>query len=392
MEGSREPTKSEPIGAEKARIERVRFVFLQAPLPILFSPLAAALMAIALWEVGNRSHLVIWVGGAMMLAAGRLLLIRSYPRKTNDPALVRTFEKLFVASIAVVALWWGVGGTLMLGELLAQRILVFSFLVLMAGATISSYAAHPLTVHLSVLALAGPIVVLFASEADAFHGAIAIAGVLYLWATLKSVRTTSYFFGQTQLLAHELRQAHRDAQRLARTDHLTRLWNRRAFYELGVSSTRQAHERKRPLALMLIDVDHFESIKNRFGHVAGDATLRCLASALKEQFEEIAFIGRLGGDDFGVLLPSTSVAEANDAGESFRGAVELLNPLGQAVRLTVSVGVAPYDDGQTFEQLVETADAALYRAKRGGRNCVVAAVSVSGWPSTSPAGVVASTS
>src|SRR4051812_10180848 len=146
--------------AEHVRAERVRFVFIQSAIPILFSPLAATLLSAALWHVVDHVRLLVWTIGVAAIAVGRVALIRTYPAETPTVAVVKRWEMTFIASILLVDLWWGIGALfLLVPDAQGERALVFCFLMLMAGGHSASYAAHPATVLLGVLALVVPITV-----------------------------------------------------------------------------------------------------------------------------------------------------------------------------------------------------------------------------------------
>ncbi len=303
------------------RAERVRFAFIQSPLPMLFSPLAATTLCLALWEWANHRLLVLWAGGTAAIAIGRVLLVRAYPKDTPSADLVKAWERYFVASIVLVDLWWGLGALLVLPEPLAGRILVFSFVMLMAGGHAASYSAHALTVLLGVLALALPITLLFAFQGDTIHLALAFASVMYLAATFRSIRTLGYFFARSHRLAHDVQVERDRAERLARTDFLTGLDNRRALYEAGEAALRQAKRYDRDVAMLVLDIDHFKAINDEFGHAGGDAVLRDVAQLIRAQIRSVDIAGRLGGEEFVVLLPETPLKDALVAAERLRAAV-----------------------------------------------------------------------
>jgi len=142
----------------------------------------------------------------------------------------------------------------------------------------------------------------------------------------------------------------------ARTDALTGVLNRRAFDDRFDEELARASRTKRPLTLLLIDIDGFKSINDRFGHQAGDRVLQQVANAFS-QGRTIDKVGRLGGDEFALLLPETSAS----------GATELADRLKPSMEPAVSVGIASWPDhGTTAAELHEAADCALYAAKHGG--------------------------
>ena len=172
-------------------------------------------------------------------------------------------------------------------------------------------------------------------------------------------------------------RAHRHAldlavelQRLATTDALTGLPNRRQLMAALETEARRANRTRRPLSLALLDVDHFKSVNDRHGHPAGDAALREVAAVLREVTRGGDVLGRFGGEEFAVLMPETSIAQAEQAAERLRAAIERRPMPFPGGRVTVSTGVALLAGGEGGDQLVSRADAALYEAKAGGRNLV----------------------
>jgi diguanylate cyclase (GGDEF)-like protein len=150
----------------------------------------------------------------------------------------------------------------------------------------------------------------------------------------------------------------------ATTDSLTGLPNRHYFHESYNQSLDAAMASDTPLALMLLDVDHFKEINDRDGHPAGDDKLRDVAQALGATMRRGDMVARYGGDEFIVVAPHATRDDALALAERLRESVARSST-------SVSIGVAMFpDDAQKQDALIEAADAALYRAKQAGRNCV----------------------
>ena len=160
-------------------------------------------------------------------------------------------------------------------------------------------------------------------------------------------------------------------------DPLTNLYNRRYMEESLDRELSRAVRKHTPVSLMLIDVDHFKRFNDTFGHEAGDTVLRSLGHLLQSQLRSEDIVCRFGGEEFVVILPDAPLDGARQRGEQLRAATkELITELhGQTLgRVTLSIGVATFPaNGGTGAALVESADAALYRAKKEGRDCVVLA-------------------
>ncbi|WP_181918947.1 diguanylate cyclase [Wenzhouxiangella sediminis] len=163
----------------------------------------------------------------------------------------------------------------------------------------------------------------------------------------------------------------------AELDFLTGLWNRRKCEEKATELLRQADRYDQPLALMLLDVDNFKSINDRFGHAHGDEVLKGVGHHLGNTVRGVDVVGRWGGEEFIILAPETGLDEAKLLAERICAELRRQSFAGsQAV--TVSIGVTRVSKGERLEQALERADEALYRAKREGRDRV--AVSEPGDP------------
>jgi diguanylate cyclase (GGDEF)-like protein len=161
----------------------------------------------------------------------------------------------------------------------------------------------------------------------------------------------------------------------AQTDALTGLPNRRHFFEEGLKAATAAGP-ECVLSALLLDIDHFKAINDGFGHPVGDEVLRELASRCRGLLRGHDLMARIGGEEFAVLLPSTKPAEAAEIAERLRAAVAStpVATQGGLIAATISLGGGTLSySGDSFEALLKRADAALYEAKRGGRNRVVVA-------------------
>lgn len=177
----------------------------------------------------------------------------------------------------------------------------------------------------------------------------------------------------------ELQQKNTMLERLALTDELTGIANRRLVEQVLHAEVRRRRRYPSPLAVGYVDADHFKDINTRYFLSGGDLVLVALAKTLCASIRGVDTIGRTGGEEFLVVAPETDLDGAHGLGERIRSAVEQLevNHQGQRIKITVSVGlaVAPADCYLTPEQLMHEAAVALDQAKCQGRNCVVVRVS-----------------
>ena len=157
----------------------------------------------------------------------------------------------------------------------------------------------------------------------------------------------------------------------ARTDPLTRLPNRRAFDDAMVRRIAEYQRRLTPFCVSILDVDHFKQLNDRYGHLAGDHVLRRIGDVLRAVAGEGELVARIGGEEFGVILPRRSTGEACHVIEAIRTSIaaESFQFEETPLQATVSLGLAAVESGDDPITLVRRADEALYAAKRGGRNC-----------------------
>jgi diguanylate cyclase (GGDEF)-like protein len=170
-------------------------------------------------------------------------------------------------------------------------------------------------------------------------------------------------------------QRHRTVEEQALMDGLTGLANRRLSTAALEQELARARRFDEPLALVLADIDNFKRVNDLWGHPTGDEVLKAFARTLRENVREIDLAGRWGGEEFALVLPGTNLDGGRELAERVRRALaelELACPEGEVIRVTASFGVAAFPEAATHEQLVAAADAALYTAKRSGKNRVAA--------------------
>jgi diguanylate cyclase (GGDEF)-like protein len=191
---------------------------------------------------------------------------------------------------------------------------------------------------------------------------VAIAGLTGL--------VTAFFLGYA-LLSNRRHRA--ELIRLAERDELTGLLNRRAIVRKAVEYLSRARESKGTLIIGLIDLDHFKSVNDRFGHAVGDQLLQRLAISLRTALHTREVFGRYGGEEFLVLFPDSTMEQAREGAERLRKALRdsPLNIEGQEVTVSLSMGLASYESGDVlYDQVARRADIALYVAKTQGRDRV----------------------
>jgi diguanylate cyclase (GGDEF)-like protein len=222
--------------------------------------------------------------------------------------------------------------------------------------TIVSVLASVLSTHLSY-ELSGT-VDYTSSIATAVIIPLVVAPISYGWVAMLTMRLER----QTQLM-----------ERLSRTDSLTALANRRAFIDVS-----ERWLQRGPVAIAMIDLDHFKHINDRLGHAFGDQALAHATNLLRDSAPEGAFLARIGGEEFGLICPlDGSHADLSedmwmlklDIMRYYLNSVPLITQ-GQAVQISASIGFAIKVPGDTLDSLLSRADGAMYEAKQAGRNCI----------------------
>jgi len=172
-------------------------------------------------------------------------------------------------------------------------------------------------------------------------------------------------------LLRRLSAQNAELERLAATDALTGLANRRRLFQHLEGETTRAKRYLRPLSLIMLDIDHFKQVNDTWGHAAGDAVLKAVSGGLGQVLRETDLAARSGGEEFVLLLPETDLNGAVETAERLLQMVsarEVTLDSGQTVSVTVSLGVTSLEFDESGEDMLLRADQAMYRAKRNGRN------------------------
>ncbi len=207
-------------------------------------------------------------------------------------------------------------------------------------------------------------------QPDTLQSAVYLMFVIFgvLW-------TFQYMILNNERLQRELQSAQVELEKLAKSDFLTGDNNKRNFLEIGNNEIRRTERFSFSLAVIMFDIDHFKQVNDTHGHAAGDLVLTRVAEICKQNLRAIDVLGRLGGEEFAILLPYTNQISAGKVAEHLRTLIEQAEVefLSKKIRVTASFGVAELNlADQEIETVIERADALLYQAKRSGRNRVVA--------------------
>ncbi|SNR93694.1 GGDEF domain-containing protein [Pseudomonas segetis] len=186
---------------------------------------------------------------------------------------------------------------------------------------------------------------------------------------LDQIGRTSYLIWSYDISVRK--QMEQELLTLANTDSLTGINNRHAFMQLAEDSLKLNHRYRRQCAALMIDIDHFKQINDVHGHQVGDLALQAAAQTLVNGLREVDVLGRLGGEEFAILLPETDFTQARQVAERLRKNIEnmqVLLPSQNTLSMTVSIGLAMNTSQESLDHLLGRADSALYQAKTNGRN------------------------
>jgi len=202
-------------------------------------------------------------------------------------------------------------------------------------------------------------------------GALALVAVIaaVAWRFVRLSRALAREITQRQRIEQKLRDSNATLEQLATTDRLTGLLNRRKFEELATIEIGRARRYANPLALLFLDIDHFKAVNDHYGHPTGDIVLAEMSQRLRASVRQSDSVGRWGGEEFLILAPGASRDEALRLAEKLRAMVAAQG-FRQVGSLTISIGVSTLQGDDDLQALVSRADAAMYRAKQGGRNRV----------------------
>ena len=358
------------LGRAQARDQRRRLVWMVATSASYAVDTVFLALFAAAGTIGAAVPLAYAVAAAAIGAGTYALTASGINLKLRDPNLIQPLVFLGIA--------------MQLGVALAAPQIAFPFLANLF--TVFAFAMIWLPLRESVVVWS--------------LGAVAMGGVFYAGGArigspssnaFELVLTWLYFsvvLGRSLLLsvnANEMRARLADSRRrlaesleqvrqLASRDELTHALNRRALVSSLERERVRAERSGAPFAIGMMDLDHFKSVNDTYGHGVGDAVLRDFAGIVHATMRATDVFGRYGGEEFLIVLVGTELPAALEALERIRAAVQThdWNALAPGLRLTVSAGVANFRKGQSIEQLLHDADQALYRAKGSGRNLVIA--------------------
>lgn len=359
---------------EQVRTDRLHQLFRQSMPAVFGSYLAAGMLCWLCWDRFEHSVIFWWL---LLLAAStayRISVFLIYFRCPEDERTPQRWEFKYWASLVLSAGVWGWGALAVMppGDLLAQT-LVMLFAVGMSVSAVSCYSAyrHMTLVSIGLVLLPCSLWLLF--QPSTMQEGIALATLVFASFVVRFTRKLSDALEAAFRLTREMERAHNISTYAAQTDELTGLNNRRAFFEHAHRMFKYCERNRIPMCCLMLDMDHFKQINDTYGHQVGDEVLRQMGRVISKSFREDDVCGRLGGEEFAVLLPDTTIDVARRLAEQLLKTIAQLKP--EPIKaMTASLGLSCTDTSSgDLHTLINAADKALYRAKDLGRNQVIVA-------------------
>ncbi|WP_277964133.1 GGDEF domain-containing protein [Pseudomonas sp. RIT-To-2] len=363
--------------AEQVRTDQLQQLFRQSMSALFGSYLAAVMLVWLGWDRFDHNVAACWLA---VLAVSMLVRGSVFLRYFRSPLAERTparWERPYWLTLVSSATIWGVGALAVIpaDDLLAQA-LVMLFAVGMSVSAVSCYSAYRHMTVVSIGLVLAPCTVWLLFQPSTLQVGIALAVVVFASFVFQATHKLSEALEKAYRLTHEIERAHTLSTYAAQTDELTGLKNRRAFFEHAQQTFKYCQRNQMPVCALMLDMDHFKFINDTFGHPVGDEVLRQIGRVISTSLRAADIHGRLGGEEFAVLLPNTSLEMAEAIAAQLLRTIARLE-LEPVRHVTASLGLAQADtDAQDLHKLINNADQALYRAKAQGRNQVVVAEAV----------------
>jgi diguanylate cyclase (GGDEF)-like protein len=359
---------------EQVRTDRLHQLFRQSFAAIFGSYLGAVMLCWLCWDRFDHQVMRVWLVVLAVTTLLRLKMFTDWFRCPNSERTPERWERRYAVTLMLSAGVWGIGALAVMpvDDRLSQ-VLVMLFTVGMSVSAVSCYSAYRYLTLGSMALVLLPCTLWLLFQPSSMQVGVAIAVLVFSTFVVSATRKFSDALEKAFRLTRQMERAHNISTRAAQTDELTGLMNRRAFFEQAQVLYAQCRHNQQPLCALMMDMDHFKDINDTYGHQAGDQVLRQIGGVISASFRKADVYGRLGGEEFAVLLPNTSLETARAIAEQLVKAISGL--ASEPVQgLTASLGVATTRSlDQDLHSLMNTADKALYRAKALGRNQVAVA-------------------
>ncbi|WP_395607687.1 diguanylate cyclase [Pseudomonas sp. B22129] len=359
---------------EQVRTDRLHQLFRQSFAAIFGSYLGAVMLCWLCWDRFDHKVMLVWLTVLAVTSLLRVKMFMDWFRCPNHERTPDRWERRYWVTLMLSAGVWGIGALAVMPiDDRVSQVLVMLFTVGMSVSAVSCYSAYRYMTLGSMALVLLPCTLWLLFQHSPMQVGVAVAVLVFSTFVVSATRKLSDALEKAFRLTRQMERAHNISTRAAQTDELTGLMNRRAFFEHAHLLYAQCRHNRQPLCALMMDMDHFKDINDTYGHQAGDQVLRQIGGVISASFRQADVYGRLGGEEFAVLLPNTSLETARDIAEQLIKAISGL--ASEPVQgLTASLGVASTRSlDQDLHSLMNTADKALYRAKAMGRNQVAVA-------------------
>ena len=360
--------------AEQVRTDRLQQLFRQSVSAVLGSYLAAIMLSWLCWERLEHSVILWWLGILTGTTLLRLSMFVAYFRSTQSERTPQRWERRYWATLVLSASVWGGGAfVIMPADDLLSQALVMLFSVGMSVSAVACYSAYRDMTLVSIGLVLLPCTAWLLFQPSTMQMGLALSILVFAAFAARATRKMSKALETAFRLTREMEQANSISTRAAQTDELTGLKSRRAFFEHAQRLYHDCKIHHLELCVVMLDMDHFKHINDTYGHQVGDQVLRQMGVVISSSFRATDIHGRLGGEEFAILLPNTSLAVAIDIAQTLVSTIAGLK-VDPVQRITASLGVASTAAGhKDLNGLMNNADKALYQAKALGRNQVAVA-------------------
>ena len=352
--------------------DKLQLLYHQSFPAIFISLFNATLLTVLLWSVQSHDVLLTWFGVLTATAVARLILFSRYRKAAPQGSDISHWEKPYFITLTLSSLVWGIGCIFIMPvESPIHQAVIFFVLIGMSGGAISVYSAHRAMTLTTIATVLLPVTTYFLVSGELVFTGMAIGAIVFFLSAIRATKVLNLALHQNFLMTHQLKRSKEKAERLARIDDLTCLFNRRAFYEYGEILANNGMRSKDELAMILMDIDNFKTINDRYGHAAGDAALKQIGQLLLKRLRKSDIFARIGGEEFGMLLPLTSLSKAAQLAEELRHAIANTPVTHENDSFTVTASFGVTSGISDIDTLVRQADLTMYQSKDSGRNTVI---------------------
>ncbi|EPJ96834.1 diguanylate cyclase [Pseudomonas sp. CFII68] len=374
MYGPRLRNGQDFVIAEQVRTDRLQQLFRQSVSAVFGSYLAAIMLSWLCWDRFEHGAIFWWM---VILTASTLLRIAmfvAYFRSDESQRTPQQWERKYWVTLVLSASIWGGGAfVLMPADDLLSQALVMLFTVGMSVSAVSCYSAYRDMTLVSIGVVLLPCTIWLLFQPSPIQVGMALSILVFTAFAARATHKMSQALEIAFRLTREMEQANSISTRAAQTDELTGLKSRRAFFEHAQQLYNECKAKRQGLCAVMLDMDHFKHINDTYGHQVGDQVLRQMGAVISSSFRATDIHGRLGGEEFAILLPDTSIGVATQIAELLVDTIAglMIEPVHC---ISASLGVASTEAcNKDLHSLMNDADKALYRAKALGRNRVAVA-------------------